>query len=315
MSTTKIGIEMIAQSWISHGSDERAGTDTLFRRQRVDVDGVAMEVPIVSGNALRGRLRRVAAERYCTALGLREKSLPAWLYYSLFCGGSIQKGDEGCKMGIADRRAIRENCPFLSLWGASWRSDILQGKLTVGMLWPVCRETEAMTGIHNTRSIHEFLDEVASTRKDDRESKWMADEKTEAEPEVENQGQIDFFDAVDELNSPAKPATPAQARPKPRKNGAVQMLYRTEALIPGTRLAGLFVLEDANPVEAACLADIVNTWRENPTIGGKAATGFGRVDLAVTHGEFADPAPYAAYLAERRDAIRAWLAEQGAILA
>lgn len=273
MLTTYAAI-LTAKSPLIHGADEKAGTDTLFRRQRmVTADGIA-EVPILSGNAIRGRLRRVAAERFCTLLELPERSLAPWIYYSLFAGGSIAKGSAGGKLGIGDRRAIRENVPHLSLMGCAWKADILQGKLLVSHAIPICRETVEFTGVPADRSMHELGDEWALTRKDDRESDWFA--------------------AVEDVAG--------------SNNGsAVQMQYRVEVLAPGTRLAVRFVLDDANAIEAACFGDTVRTWLEHPTLGGRASGGFGLVGMTLATGELPDPGAYLAHLADNRPAILEWL--------
>ena len=315
-----------AKSPIAHGSDEKAGVDTLFRRQRFMTASGPTDIPMISGNAIRGRLRRVAAQRYCTLAGLPDRSLPPWLYHALFAGGSIQKGSEGGKMGIADRRAVREHCPFLSLWGTAWKADILQGKLTVGMALPICRELEEFTGVSEPRSIRQFLDEIALTRKDDRENVLIATPQTDIEEVSDSDAErsedppIDMFGAVE-----AEPSSsPLMAAGEPHlaplivatpllktKGSPVQMLYRVEVLVPGTRFVALFILDDATEVEAACFADCLAAWRLNPTFGGKASGGFGRMDLEFSSGSLSDPEPYVADMAARADSIRIWLRQQG----
>lgn len=250
MTIDKYEIVLTATSPLVHGSDEKAGIDTLFRRQRFITEAGSIDLPIISGNALRGRLRRIAADRFCRVIGLGERSLPVALYYSMFSGGAIDKGATGNKLGIADRSSIRRNIPFLSLFGCAWGGDIIQGKLLVSHLLPICAETAALTGIEESRSIHEFLDEYALTRKDDRESAWI---------KIEDK----------------KPGKPKDSK------SVVQMLYRVETLCPGTRLTLTCLLDDVSDNERACFDDVLAAWQENPTIGGRASGGFGKLNVNV----------------------------------
>ena len=92
MTTSTYRIEGAATllSSLSHGG-EHAGTVGFLRREKImQPDGQIVEVPIVSGNALRGLLRDHAADVMWRALGSPE--LP--VAHSLACRGGVRVATE-----------------------------------------------------------------------------------------------------------------------------------------------------------------------------------------------------------------------------
>jgi hypothetical protein len=163
---------------LSHNDDVSLGTDTKFRRLTMLVDGRPEKVPVYSGNAYRGILRRLAARDYLDRLGIEK--VPDALYYCLFCGGSLQKGSTQDKLDIGGKRKLRAMVPFLSLFGTAYANQIMPGKLNVGMAVPVARETAAVTGRESTLSVWDILSEVFYTRRDDLEDKAEREEGDQA---------------------------------------------------------------------------------------------------------------------------------------
>lgn len=265
-------MRLVLGSALVHGGDEKAGVDSLFRRQAFVVGGEVVELPVVTGNAVRGRWRRVAADRWLRLLGAPDACLPPDLYHALFTGGVIAAGSARTTLGVVDRRELRRLCPYLSLLGCAWGTEVLQGKLTVGHLLPVAVETAALTGVPSDRSVHELMDDYMLTRREDRDSRWLA----------------------------------------AGEGAGAQMLYRPEALAAGAELVGLVLLDDATEVEASCLGDLVGTWGENPTLGGRGSGGFGRV-VPTFDPPLASPGPFLAHVEVTRAEARAWLAAQGAV--
>ena len=91
-----------ALSSITHNGGESFGINAKFRREKmVQPDGIVEDVPIVSGNGMRGLLRDRGMLHMCRALGygLTENgSAPVGLtlqaFHFLFGGGSLT-GDGG----------------------------------------------------------------------------------------------------------------------------------------------------------------------------------------------------------------------------
>src|SRR5690606_27158676 len=80
-------------------SDERVEVMQRFRREPViSADGELIDVPVYSGNAIRGMLRRAAALRICEEVGVRDRELPVKAFYLLFSGGYLEGSDYGYRV-------------------------------------------------------------------------------------------------------------------------------------------------------------------------------------------------------------------------
>lgn len=100
-------------------------------------------VPAVSGNALRGGLRRALMRELLDTLGLNRDTCPEWdkTYAALANGGTITAAEK--RLEPARVRAIREAVPALSVLGSALYTWLLPGHVRVGVCWPMCRETVA----------------------------------------------------------------------------------------------------------------------------------------------------------------------------
>src|SRR5690606_14632725 len=86
-----------AKSSISHNGGESLGIETKLRREKlVQPDGSVEEVPVLSGNGMRGLLRDRGMLHMCRSLGYGEPGedgVPSGLtlsaFYFLFSGGSL----------------------------------------------------------------------------------------------------------------------------------------------------------------------------------------------------------------------------------
>lgn len=149
---------------ICHAGQTR-GTDTLLRREYVITDKGIEPVPVISGNALRGRLRRSAEEMWCDALGL-EGELTVAAAYALRNGGSLYK--TGLEPLTGRRRAeLRERIIPLAVFGAAIGDAIVDGCLQVGKVYPVAKETERITGIAAQHSVFDLIQLEEYSRLDD----------------------------------------------------------------------------------------------------------------------------------------------------
>lgn len=223
-------------------SDERVEVMQRFRREPVIVpDGDILDVPIYSGNAIRGMLRRAAALRVVDQIGVADGDLPVKALYLLFSGGYLEGTDYAYR--VEDIRDLTRALPLLGLLGCSYGARVLPGRVEVWRGEPVCRELAGLPGHTEhpayrhgpVHSVYDLLTEVAYTRHDDRASELGTGEKS-----------------------------------------PVQMRYSYEALIPGTRLLHGLVLQSTDPLLRGCLADAVSICTEWQTLGGRAAIGHGR---------------------------------------
>jgi len=162
-----------AQTPITHGSDEDFGMEQRFRTIEMAVreDGELYheDIPVISGNSLRGQLRDLLADDF---LGLISDDDPVELGDSLsnafWAGGSLERGNGPGKLNRRMINGIRDHIPMLSLLGTALADQMVSGKLNMGMLTPIASETEAFTGRESEHSVFEFVDETFYTRMDDR---------------------------------------------------------------------------------------------------------------------------------------------------
>ena len=94
-----------------------------------------VQVPVVSGNALRGRMRRMVMRDLLDLSGL-EVGQPGYdrIYAAVANGGTLTGSDN-----IVDPvalRQMRKDCPPLSLFGAALYNYMLPGRMQVGICWP-----------------------------------------------------------------------------------------------------------------------------------------------------------------------------------
>lgn len=175
-------VKMLVKAPISHNDEVSLSTTTPFRRIKMIYDGKPVEVPVYTGNAWRGLLRRAAALDFCETLDLGKLSPD--LYHILFVGGFLSKGSAG-DIDLGFKRAVRKFIPYMSIFGAATGNTIIQGRLSVGILMPVSKETEQYTGVSCNRSVYEFLDQIFYTHRDDLETDDVPNDTIQMKYEVE----------------------------------------------------------------------------------------------------------------------------------
>lgn len=269
---TKLNMKLLSP--LMHYGDERLGTMQAARTMKFNYNGEFIDVPVYSGNAFRGGLRRIAMKDFLDHLGITEEGISAKLYYMLFTGGALTSGSRYNEIG--KKREMRRLCPPLSLFGTAIGDQIPEGKMKVPIFIPICRETAEYTGVESNLSFYDMLQEVFYTRRDDLKSK-------------------DF-----NINDDTK------------HDNAVQMKYEAQCLSAGTELIGTLVIENSNEIEEACLIAAFEKFKESPYIGGKSATGHGLVDF--NYDKEVDNNIYYNYLEEHKEEIRAWVREIEGIL-
>jgi len=234
--------KIIALEPISH-IGETLSVDSKFNRQKMIVDTKigkkVIEVPIISGNALRGILRRKGAYRFLGLAGIHKSELSEYLQHALFSGGMLKKGAGGGVTDLQFIKKVREILPIVSLFGTVLGQQMIESKLDVGQLIPIACETKKRTGIHSEISVFNYLDEIAMTRKDDIEDKVKGIEEEQKQ----------------------------------------QMRYTIEVLSAGTEFYHYFTLKDVNEIEEGCFWSTLAEFMKYPKIGGNTCKGFGLIKM------------------------------------
>lgn len=241
-----------AKTQIAHNGGEINGNVAAFRRFKVvQPNGKVVEVPHISGNSVRGKLRDVAAKQMLDLLGDENSPLKVDLkvFQLLFSGGSLGAGTNADD--IEKYRQMRENLIHVSLFGGAWGNAILSGKMKVNPLVPIAKETahiipEKWHGENELPSIFNYLQLEMFTRKENSND-------VEFQPYIERDDETKFVTS--------------------------QMIYHIETLSTGTPFYWKVVLEDVTPEEFDFFLSTVQKFKEIPVVGGKSGTGFGQIEF------------------------------------
>lgn len=159
----KIHFLIELKSPLSHG-DFADGQDTGnfmgFRRLPcVGVDKEIHRIPVVSGNSLRGVMRRLLTWEYMEKTGLKGDKL----YIALANGGAIGKNlDPYIRPEVI--KNIKETFPVLSAFGCALFKFMLPGVVNISFALPQCKElgtgdkpySDLLADISQTRHIERF---------------------------------------------------------------------------------------------------------------------------------------------------------------
>lgn len=252
-----IDVRIDLLSPLSHGAfaeGHDTGNAQQFRREPIVSLPGAPQVPVISGNALRGILRRLLMrELIIEVAGITPewmvetyqpdaKGRRMWdrLYAALVCGGTIEEAER--RILPEELRELRGKLPPLSLLGSALYSSLMAGVVSIGFAWPVCHETIA-GGLVDP--IHHIKSGVLP-----------------AEYLITDVGQVRHIDR--ELANP-------------ENSGVSPMPVTIESLATGTVLESRIDFQPhATPLEISCLAHGLDCLT---SIGGKSGSGFGRINV------------------------------------
>lgn len=269
---------MTALTSISHIGKTHGIHSKLRREKIVQPDGSVEEVPIISGNSIRGILRDRGMLHMVQCLGYgvdketgEVQGLPLPAFYFLFSGGALtSKGSRG--LDIDEARRWRELIPLVALFGGAMGNQIMPGKVKIGKAIPICQETahllpERFVSGNNLESIWELCQEESYTRRDDEKSEKLRQliaPETRKLLEAKAQGKRQ------------KRGTSEDVRGKEQKQ---QMRYHVETLAAGTRLFWEVSLDDVTDLEFEAFCVTLAEFGRWPYIGGKSGVGHGKVSI------------------------------------
>lgn len=262
-----------ALSSITHGGETR-GTITLLRREQViQPDGRAVLVPVISGNSVRGVLRRTGELLLRDTLGY-EGQLPLAAAHALRAGGSLAKVSGEPLSGNRLQR-VRDLIPQVGVFGCAAGGRIVDGCLQVGKLLP-----------HVAECAHLFPVQPPAL---------AAAEATQ----LESYTRRDDADAHDFPGSRC-PDDPPRGQDGP---DTLLMTYRVETFPIGTRFQAWLRLTRATGLEVAFFTDVLAAFSTAGRLGGRAAVGHGMIsaDLRADPPVLPGPLPdWRAHLTARR---------------
>jgi len=246
-----------ALSSICHNGGEKNGTIVQLRREKfVQENGKIVEVPVISGNSIRGKLRDLAAIEILTKKDGVKVQVDADSFNLLFSGGSLESTG-GKNLDIEKVRQLRKEIPMISVLGCSIGNVILPGKVSIGKMIPICKETlhlipSQFHGDDEIKSIWSYCQVEMNTRRDDT--------KDENKREFIKQEHL-----TDDL-----------------KGG--QMMYNTETLAAGTRFYWKVCLMDTTDIETGAFLSTIQSWANQASqVGGNGRVGMGHLKIDLSH--------------------------------
>lgn len=269
---------MTALTSVSHIGDTYGINAKLRREKIVTSDGIE-EIPIISGNSLRGILRDVGMLHMLRTLGYgideetgKVNGLSLAAFYFLFSGGALTKTPSR-GIDIDEARRWRELIPLVALFGGAMGNQIMPGKLKVGKAIPICEETahllpEQFVDGAGGRTIWEMVQEEAYTRRDDEKNENL---RQLIAPEVRG-----LLESSARENRDKKGTGQDVIEETGQKQ---QMRYFVETLAAGTEFFWELTLDDVTPVEFDALAITLAEFSKAPHIGGKSGVGLGKVSI------------------------------------
>jgi len=266
------------------------GVTSYLRREKfIQPDGAVELIPVVSGNGMRGMLRDRGMWQMCRALGygVNEQtgevlglSLPA--FHFLFSGGSLTSvSTKGLDIDAA--RRVRALIPLVGLFGGAMGNQIMEGKLKIGKLLPICKEMAHLLPAWclpaQPQSFYEFSQQEAFTRKDDEHNEKL---RQLIAPEV--RGLLEASAAAKRERRGTK-----EEKPDDEVGQHQQMRYFVETLAAGTMFFWEIALEDVTDVEYDAFWVTMAAFGQSPYIGGKSGTGHGKVSINFKDWMVIDP--------------------------
>lgn len=203
------------------------------------------KVPAITGNSIRGQIRdSIALDLLCRLNCQVDKEV----FNVLFSGGNI---NGTMREDVEKAKKVREHFPGISLLGGGLGDMIMSGKLITSFAYPVCQETNTITGEDGQMSWHSLIDEIEFTRtddsKNDQKAKWI-------------------IDAGEELSAKA----------------STQMRFSVQYIAAGTEFVqDVIFLDGITELELGAFYAGLLKWFEAPHLGGMAAKGFGLFDAEV----------------------------------
>lgn len=257
---------------IIHNGGEQNGISSMLRREKfVQPDGSVEKVPVISGNSVRGILRDVGMYDMLQKVGYgvdkesgEVTGLPLSAFYFLFSGGALSStGENG--INVDKFRKMKELIPLIGLFGGAIGNAIMPGKLKIGKLIPICKETLHLLPEQyrneNAESIWEYCQTEMYTRKDDEKNdrvRNMIDSNVRALL-TGGTAKVDITKAA----------------------SAQQMMYRVESIAAGTQFYWKVTLEDASEIEFEAFVNTLLVFSKSPYLGGRSAVGHGEISIKM----------------------------------
>jgi hypothetical protein len=246
-------------------TEESIGNIAKIKRMKVLDGGKPASVPALSGNSFRGQLRDLMGDRFIeTVRGQDDKvQMKADTYSMIFSGGVLREG-----LDLSARlESYMTLIPMLRVMGSAFGNVMLPSKIAVSHLIPLIKETrqslgDRLAGLAGGK--HPMVEQL---------QRWLTNL-----PEAE---EISFEEGpLTRKDDTKNPLLTEDVILTDQPAQGPQMIYHVECIASGVlllqRIATKFPLDQ---IELGCLLDGMATFAQNPTVGGRSAAGYGRVNF------------------------------------
>lgn len=134
-------ILLVAEQPIAHHAQTFGNEAVIMRRRIRSTDGM-VDVPIITGDAMRHGLRSAASDALLITAGLTSDCLSEEALRFLYNGGVI--GGAGSGLSMEDYGRLRQDLPHLPLFGGCVGNRQIPGQLRVSDALLCCTETAGM---------------------------------------------------------------------------------------------------------------------------------------------------------------------------
>lgn len=247
-------------------TEESIGIVSKIKRMKVLDGGKPVSVPALSGNSFRGQLRDLIADHFVEMVrdDSEKITMSPDTYGVIFSGGVMKEGsDLGSKM-----EDLMAAVPLLRVWGSAFGNVMLPSKIAVSHLIPLTKETRA--------SQSDRLDKLVGDHPLVKRMRQWLENLPEAADVTFEEGPLTRKDDTKNPLALEDVALTERAPDAPPQ----QMIYHIECIASGTlllhRIGSKFPLSE---IELGCLLDGLIAFAHMPTVGGRSAAGYGRVNF------------------------------------
>lgn len=256
MKTYIIEALVTAKTSIAHNGGEQNGVVSQLRREKFVLPNRKVEkIPLISGNSIRGKIRDIAAADILTRKDGSIIQVDSPSFNLLFSGGSLESTG-AADLDIEKLKKLREQVPMLSILGGAVGNVILPGKVQIGKMIPICKESvhlipeNIVKKAGTLRSIWDLCQIEMYTRKDDQK----------------NENYKKF------LKEPGED----------EDKTVIQMQYYVETFAAGTKFFWKICLTDTDDVETGAFLDILQKFADTPYIlGADGRIGLGDISIEI----------------------------------
>lgn len=264
-----------AETPIAHHEAVFGNTAIVAKRRVRMPDGSFEQVPIVSGDAARHGIREAAAYAFLDAAGmLGEGKLSEAALRLLYAGGMVT--GSGGAFKLDDYRKFVEVFPPLGLLGGCVSNQVIAGKMTVEDMSLICDETAHRLPPWAVKWLDDHGQKLDTQRAHIEEV-----QRVRMDPMLSPEKRL-LLSAAEQTKQLAKMNT----REKAAEDGdalaaadskSTMMPRRFEAVVQGSLFFWRIEARCQSELEIDTLQNIVGAFLCNAQVGGKRATGHGRI--------------------------------------